>query len=72
MEKNKNGVLCNSSVLFSLFECTSNTKNGVFSWVPVAHACSPSYSGGKDQEDIGLKPVWANSLKIPTTKKKGW
>jgi hypothetical protein len=24
---------------------------------PVAHACNPSYSGGKDQEDGGLKPV---------------
>jgi hypothetical protein len=23
--------------------------------VPEAHACNPSYSGGKDQEDRGLK-----------------
>jgi hypothetical protein len=22
---------------------------------------SPSYSGGRDQEDLGLKPAWANS-----------
>jgi hypothetical protein len=29
--------------------------------VPVAHACNPSYSGGRDQEDLGLKPAWANS-----------
>jgi hypothetical protein len=21
------------------------------SWVPVAHTCNPSYSGGRDQED---------------------
>jgi hypothetical protein len=41
----------------------------------VTHACNPSYSGGRDQEDCGLKPAWANSLhepisKKPTTKKK--
>jgi hypothetical protein len=27
----------------------------------VAHFCNPSYSGGSDQEDCGLKPAWANS-----------
>jgi hypothetical protein len=27
----------------------------------VAHTCNPSYSGGRDQEDQGLKPVLANS-----------
>jgi hypothetical protein len=25
--------------------------------VLVAHACTPGYSGGRDQEDHGLKPV---------------
>jgi hypothetical protein len=30
-------------------------------WVLVAHACNPSYSGERDQEDHGLKPAWANS-----------
>jgi hypothetical protein len=25
---------------------------------PVAHACNPSYSGGRDQEDQGSKPAW--------------
>jgi hypothetical protein len=40
----------------------------------VTHACNPSYSGGRDQEDLGSKPAWANSLqdpisKIPITKK---
>jgi hypothetical protein len=24
-------------------------------WVPVAHACNPNYSGGRDQEDCSLK-----------------
>jgi hypothetical protein len=23
----------------------------------VTHACNPSYSGGRDQEDLGLKPA---------------
>jgi hypothetical protein len=27
----------------------------------VAHACNPSYSGGRDQEDLGSKPAQANS-----------
>jgi hypothetical protein len=28
----------------------------------VAHVCNPSYLGGKDQEDCGLKPAQANTL----------
>jgi hypothetical protein len=36
--------------------------------VLVAHACNPSYSGGRDQEDRGLKPVQANSSKDPISK----
>jgi hypothetical protein len=28
----------------------------------VAHACNPSYSGGRDQEDQGSKLAWANSF----------
>jgi hypothetical protein len=40
----------------------------------VAHGCNPSYSEGRDQEDHGLKPAWANFsvrpyLEKPTTKK---
>jgi hypothetical protein len=27
----------------------------------MVHSCNPSYSGGRDQEDWGLKPAWANS-----------
>jgi hypothetical protein len=30
--------------------------------VPVAHACNPSYSGGRDQEAHGSKSAQANSL----------
>jgi hypothetical protein len=29
--------------------------------VPVAHACNPSYSGGRDKEDCGSKPAQVNS-----------
>jgi hypothetical protein len=40
----------------------------------VAHACNPSYSGGRDQENLDSKPGRANSsqdpvLKIPNTKR---
>jgi hypothetical protein len=31
----------------------------------VAYAYNPSYSGGRDQEDRSLKPVWTNSLQNP-------
>jgi hypothetical protein len=41
----------------------------------VAHACNLSYSGGRDQEDYGSKPAWANSSTRPyleeTLHKKG-
>jgi hypothetical protein len=36
----------------------------------VAHACNPSYSRGKDEEDRGLKPARANSSRDPISKKK--
>jgi hypothetical protein len=42
---------------------------------PVAHACNPSYSGGRDQEDCSLKPAWANSSQDPILKSpvsKNW
>jgi hypothetical protein len=36
---------------------------------PVAHACNPSYSRGRDQEDHSSKPVQADSLRDPISKK---
>jgi hypothetical protein len=36
--------------------------------MPMVHACNPSYSGGRDQEDCGSKPDWANNLKKLFTK----
>jgi hypothetical protein len=35
----------------------------------VAHACNPRYSGGRDQEDRSLKPVWPNSSQDPISEK---
>jgi hypothetical protein len=45
--------------------------------VPVAHACNPSYSGGRDQETHSSRQTLANSSpdpisKIPKTKKGWW
>jgi hypothetical protein len=37
--------------------------------VPVAPACNPSYPGGRDQENWGSKPAWANSSTRPYLKK---
>jgi hypothetical protein len=39
------------------------------SQVLVAHAYNPSYSGGRDQKDLGSKPAQANSLRDPILKK---
>jgi hypothetical protein len=35
---------------------------------PMAHACSPSYSGGRDR-DYNLKPAWVNSSAKPYLEK---
>jgi hypothetical protein len=35
----------------------------------VAHARNPSYSGGRNQEDRGSKPIQANSSQDPISKK---
>jgi hypothetical protein len=45
-----------------------NSKE-VVSQVPVAHTSNPSYSGGRDQEDHGWKPAWANHSQDPILKK---
>jgi hypothetical protein len=36
--------------------------------VLMAHTCNPSYLGGWDWEDRGLRPTWANSLWYPISK----
>jgi hypothetical protein len=44
-------------------------KNVHNSQAPVAQACNPSYSGGRDLEECGLKPAWENSSWDPILKK---
>jgi hypothetical protein len=39
-------------------------------WMLVAHTYNPSYSGGRDQEDLGSKPVQGNSWRDPILKKR--
>jgi hypothetical protein len=36
--------------------------------MPMAHACNPSYLGGREQEDCSLKPALANSSQDPISK----
>jgi hypothetical protein len=44
-------------------------KNSILSQALVAHACNPSYSRGRDQEDGSFKPPWANGSEDPISKK---
>jgi hypothetical protein len=46
-------------------------------WALMVDACNLSYSGGRNQEDRGLKSAQVNSsldpiMKIPITKKDWW
>jgi hypothetical protein len=41
--------------------CSRTTKNVEIQLGPMAHACNPSYSGGRDQEDHGSKAAQASS-----------
>jgi hypothetical protein len=41
----------------------------IYNLVLVAHVCNPRYSGGRDQEDHGLKPTQANSSRDSILKK---
>jgi hypothetical protein len=48
----------------------------ITSWALVTHTCNPNYLGGRDQEDHGSKPTWANNSrphpkKNPSQKKAG-
>jgi hypothetical protein len=44
-------------------------KNKYLGREVVAHACNPSYSGGRDQEDLSSKPTRVNSSMSPCLKK---
>jgi hypothetical protein len=53
------------SLLPRSWQCVKNA----LSWVPVAHTCNPSCSGGRDPEDHGSKPAWGNNSQDPISKK---
>jgi hypothetical protein len=40
----------------------------------VAHSYNPSYSGGEDLEDCGLRPPWVKIMRLYLKNKvtKGW
>jgi hypothetical protein len=68
------GLACSSSGSEALSSNlgTAHTQSQML----VAQACNPSYSGNRDQEDLGSNSARANSspdpiLKKPITK-KGW
>jgi hypothetical protein len=41
----------------------------MFCWALVAHACHPSYSGGRDQGDHSSKPALGKQFAIPYLEK---
>jgi hypothetical protein len=43
-------------------------KSNLKELVPVAHTCNPSYSGGRDQEEQGMKPAPGKQFKRPYLK----
>jgi hypothetical protein len=47
--------------------CPSPTTFKKTRQASLAHACNPSYTGGRDQ-DSSLKPAWVNSLGDPISK----
>jgi hypothetical protein len=51
-------------------DCQFEVASETHCWTSVSHTCNSSYSGGKDQEDRGLKPAQANSSQDPIKKKK--
>jgi hypothetical protein len=50
--------------------CNVCVKDTYTSQASVTHVCNPSYSGGKDQGDLGSKPARAKSSQDPISKKK--
>jgi hypothetical protein len=52
---------------------TTTIKKSRFSQVLMPHACNPSYSGSRDQEDYSSKPAWANKSESLSQKySTGW
>jgi hypothetical protein len=49
------------SIPIKRHQLTSWIKKEDHSWVPMAHVCNPTHSGGKYQDDCCSKLAWANS-----------
>jgi hypothetical protein len=64
--------------MFGIIDYQGNkSQNHNGSQAPAAHTCNQSYSGGKDEEDHGLKAAQANRSrdpisKIPNTNQDWW
>jgi hypothetical protein len=56
----KDGKIIKIRAEFIEMEAKKQFKEST-SWAPVAHACNPSHSGGRDQENCSSKPAWADS-----------
>jgi hypothetical protein len=50
-----------STVALMVYARQVTLKTHKTGWVLVSHSCNPSGSGGRDQEDLSMKPAWANS-----------
>jgi hypothetical protein len=66
-----------STILCPIFICFCLPQKMLLSsQAPVAHACNPNYSGGRDPEDYGLKPALVSSSRDRISEKpiaiKGW
>jgi hypothetical protein len=74
MDKDLNIKSKNSEFLESNVENILDVelKTDLLSQTSVVHVYNPSYSGGRDQEDLGSKSAPANIPKIPNTKKGWW
>jgi hypothetical protein len=58
------GILKSNAYLENIY-----FKNVDLRWAPVAHACHPSLSEGRDQDGCDSKTAQANSLQDPISKK---
>jgi hypothetical protein len=50
------------------YHTVSILKQCKFASTLVVYACNPSYSGGRDKEDLGSKSDAANSFQDPVSK----
>jgi hypothetical protein len=77
LQNNWGTVICTGKEITVVLEFDYLTilRNQIYCWAQMAHACNPSYSGGRDQENCSLKPAQANSSRDPILKNpitKNW